>query len=542
MAISIHTNLMAGNAARTLGSHYNRLSKSVQRLSSGLRINSAADDAAGLAIRELMRADVSTLNQGIRNANDAISMIQTADGALAVIDEKLIRMKELAEQAATGTYNSTQRLMIDSEFQAMGAEIDRIARATDFNGIHLLDGSLAGEHDGSGLNATGAMKIHFGTGNESAEDYYYVEMGDCTTAGLGLRQTTDEKLIKGWWQEAEIDYTRKTIVLDISSRKSGSYDNSPEAVDGLYGIDYYQLPIGLKNITVISNTPNQSIAHKPHVCLFLRNGTQLTGPPTGFKPGTTSYATWNPEISQNGNLTHETLGNIWWNNQSSSKVIDECIKNDIFDVNAKYNSDNIIYNQGEQVTISGITIKMITSQNEIGCFDAFMHGGDPVSTPKTDEIIEISEITSDLVFMIGGHAPPNLINGCNNYSLKIEAEFTDTFLERIYNESTGSTGGDIISIDTQEKAQQALGRIDDAIVKKDNVRAHLGALQNRLENTISNLSIQAENLQASESRISDTDVATEMTAFVRNQILTESATAMLSQANSFPHMLMNLLG
>ncbi len=144
--------------------------------------------------------------------------------------------------------------------------------------------------------------------------------------------------------------------------------------------------------------------------------------------------------------------------------------------------------------------------------------------------------------MIGGHAPPNLINGCNNYSLKIEAEFTDTFLERIYNESTGSTGGDIISIDTQEKAQQALGRIDDAIVKKDNVRAHLGALQNRLENTISNLSIQAENLQASESRISDTDVATEMTAFVRNQILTESATAMLSQANSFPHMLMNLLG
>ena len=106
-------------------------------VNSGLRINSAADDAAGLAIRELMRADVSTLNQGIRNANDAISMIQGADGALAVIDEKLIRMKELAEQAATGTYNSTQRLMIDSEFQAMGAEIDRIARATDFNGIHL---------------------------------------------------------------------------------------------------------------------------------------------------------------------------------------------------------------------------------------------------------------------------------------------------------------------------------------------------------------------------------------------------------------------
>ncbi len=234
MAISIHTNLMAGNAARTLGSHYNRLSKSVQRLSSGLRINSAADDAAGLAIRELMRADVAGLNQGIRNANDAISMIQTADGALAVIDEKLIRMKELAEQAATGTYNSTQRLMIDSEFQAMGAEIDRIARATDFNGIHLLDGSLAGDHDGSGLNAVGAMKIHFGTGNASAEDYYYVEMGDCTTGGLGLRQNQgvgNLSVAQGWIKESIIDITTNKIVLDIPYRAAGNNGCNLEGID-----------------------------------------------------------------------------------------------------------------------------------------------------------------------------------------------------------------------------------------------------------------------------------------------------------------------
>ncbi len=185
--LSINTNLMAGSTANTLKTHYSRLATSVERLSSGLRVNSAADDAAGLAIRELMRADVATFHQGVRNANDAISMIQTADGALAVIDEKLIRMKELAEQAATGTYNSTQRLIIHSEFVAMAEEIDRIANATDFNGIKLLDGSLNGAHDGSGLNATGKMKIHFGTGNESAEDYYYVEIGNCTLAGLGLR-------------------------------------------------------------------------------------------------------------------------------------------------------------------------------------------------------------------------------------------------------------------------------------------------------------------------------------------------------------------
>ncbi|WP_300733922.1 flagellin, partial [uncultured Desulfovibrio sp.] len=150
MSTSIKHNLLAVETSRHLTAHYASLSDSVRRLSTGLRVERAADDAAGLAVRELMRADVAALGQGARNANDAISMIQTADGALQIIDEKLIRMKELAEQAATGTYDSTQRLMIDSEFQQMASEIDRIAKATDFNGVKLLDGSLSGPHDGTG--------------------------------------------------------------------------------------------------------------------------------------------------------------------------------------------------------------------------------------------------------------------------------------------------------------------------------------------------------------------------------------------------------
>ena len=187
MSLVVNNNLMAANVARNLNTHYGRLQTSTQRLSSGLRINSAADDAAGLAIRELQRADIAALHQGARNANDAISMIQVADGALGVIDEKLIRMKELAEQAATGTYSSTQRLMIESEYQAMASEITRIANATDFNGMKLLDGTLSSDkHDGSGLVSTGKMKIHFGTANDSAEDYYYITIGNCTAAALGV--------------------------------------------------------------------------------------------------------------------------------------------------------------------------------------------------------------------------------------------------------------------------------------------------------------------------------------------------------------------
>ena len=295
----INHNQMASNVANTLTSHYGNLQTSTQRLSSGLRVNSAADDAAGLAIRELMRSDIAALNQGVRNANDAISLLQTADGALGVIDEKLVRMKELAEQAATGTYDSTQRLMIESEYQAMASEITRIANSTDFNNIKLLDGNLSAEkHDGSKLKAEGKLKVHFGSANDSAEDYYYIQIGTSTASALGV---------------------------------------------------------------------------------------------------------------------------------------------------------------GNQAT-----------------------------------------------------------------------KFSDE--------------SDARTVSTLEAAQKALVGINNAIVSKDKIRAHLGALQNRFENTISNLTTQAENLQAAESRISDVDVATEMTQFVRNQILTQSAVAMLSQANSMPQMAMQLIG
>ena len=297
MSLVINNNLMAMNAARNLSESYSALSNSVRKLSSGLRVSTAADDAAGLAIRELMRSDIAALNQGVRNANDAISLIQTADGALGVIDEKLIRMQELAEQAATGTYNSDQRLMIESEYQAMASEITRIANATDFNGVHLLNGNLSGsaaDHDGTGPTSEGPMKVHFGTGNDSAEDYYYISIGTATASALGV-------------------------------------GNSARA------------------------------------------------------------------------------------------------------------------------------------------------------------------------------------------------------------DSAGYT------ISTQSAAQHALEGLRNAIISKDKIRANLGALQNRLENTVSNLRIQSENTSSAESQISDVDISTEMTEFVRNQIKTQAGVAMLSQANSLPQMALQLL-
>lgn len=560
----INHNEMAANTARNLNSHYGRLQTSTQRLSTGLRINSAADDAAGLAIRELMRSDIASLNQGVRNANDAISLIQVADGALGIIDEKLIRMKELAEQAATGTYNSDQRLMINSEFQAMGAEIDRIAFATNFNGQYLLDGSRGFGHNGSGLEATGKFKIHFGTANDSAEDYYYIGIGDASLRGLGLAAPTPD-----WWNASEIDFENRKILIDLESVVAGK--TSPNGVPGMPGIDFFNLPVGLKNITVTSSNAG-SFAHKPHVNLFTREGTQLTGVPVDGSWGGTLQVwedvqgapgggqwinvpadcydptagnptlkpeyvdnTQNPPFTQafmdlfagqnidfNQGLHYDGMdSDTWWNNMSGAQVIAIGQNSGIFNPDATYKGDNssVISAAGETVTAGGATITIKSNMNEIS---------------GAAEVIEISEITDDLVFMIGGHETGH----CNNYKLKIEADFDDNFISMLAeHRSTGAIG-----IGTQEKAQLALPRIGDAIVKKDQIRANLGSMQNRLENTVSNLTIQSENLQASESRISDTDVATEMTQFVRNQILTQSAVAMLSQANSLPQMAMQLIG
>ena len=171
--LAIKNNLMAVNAARHLGQSYDALSRSVERLSSGLRINSAKDDAAGLAVRELMRADIAVIQQGARNAQDGISMLQTIEGAMATIDDALVRMQQLAEQAATGSYSTAQRAIMENEFSEMRQEIDRVAGATTFNGINMLDNSAS-------------VSIHFG---KLTTDNIAITGSNITSASGGLNIT-----------------------------------------------------------------------------------------------------------------------------------------------------------------------------------------------------------------------------------------------------------------------------------------------------------------------------------------------------------------
>ena len=540
MALSINNNLMAHHTAGKLGTHYARLSAVTRRLSSGLRVSTAADDAAGLAIRELMRADISSLNQGIRNANDAISMIQTADGALAVIDEKLIRMKELAEQAATGTYDSTQRLIIDSEFQQMALEIDRIANATDFNGIKLLDGSLRGEHDGSDLNATGKMKIHFGTGNNSAEDYYYVEIGDCTLAGLGLAEktagngatgpTSTAQTWEGTFAHSGISkpplndvpggtVTDRVTMLNYQietmqtafPQQGKWYVTYQRVVMG--GLDMsapfdkfrFIIPKGAKNVVINAVGDNDPGTNGDNdIQVYTMSGMHLVGTPKddisqpGITAGLPLKGPYDGSNLNAGPATYDPTGNT------------------------------LAFS-----TYNGMTFGY---SGDADRHDAVPNDG-TLQTWMDYEVLTIDSVTEDLVFYY-----PGLAAGY----IKVYWDLPDEAAVPAppapgTPPGPGLVRGDIISIKTQQLAQEALPRLDEAMVKKDNVRAHLGAMQNRLENTVTNLSIQAENLQAAESQISDVDVATEMTEFVRSRILAQASAAMLSQANMLPRMLAGVL-
>jgi len=537
----INNNIMAMNAARNLSATYDQLAVSTQRLSSGLRINSAADDAAGLAVRENMRADIAVLNQGVRNAGDAISLIQTAEGGLGVIDEKLIRMKELAEQAATGTYTSSQRAIMDSEYQKMADEITRIANATDFNGVKLLDGNLS---DG--------LTIHFGTGNSSAEDYYSITVTDSTATGLGLGSGGGTYST----MTAEMNETSKTDALGYDGYFAFHYDGNADGTDSVSEIaGFYQVTSGM-DLEDIQDRINQGTAARMRVNV----GSTVTKADK-FKVGGVTYefvASVNAAASANvaimdanlsGTITAASAadllvnainangGNVWA--VASASVSTDFM---LFAKAAGDDANNTIQVSGADLGVAVYTTAVSGATS--GYLDA---GG---SAWVTADIYSYNTGGGSTRYNLrltaadaGASYDLNIISGLTVVSGAGLTHFDDD-----YDKSTewttvaGGAATGVSGITTQANAQSALTMIAAAISTKEETRANLGAMQNRLENTITNLSVQAENLAAAESRVSDVDVATEMTAFTKNNILVQAAISMLSQANNLPQMALKLLG
>ncbi len=474
-------------------------------------------------------------------------------------------MKELAEQAATGTYDSTQRLMIESEYQAMASEITRIANATDFNGIHLLNGSLsATKHDGSGLNSTGKLKVHFGSGNDSAEDYYYIQIGECTAQAFGLgnastwedaieRITTtfDTKLQENIDKiSADAGYSDELVswIKDAANKWTNDFKNGIESytsfsssaeLESLYHnfmgdenikslseeFEYY-----INNYNKIDGRVEQELKYAlGHAALdSLKNHTDpikyfgsdeekyyiAPGRDVGYLANTThvNYSAFESDINEE--ISYNESGYFVFAPPS--------------DYNP-YNYDNTSYTNAEPTAPKIYPLKFTSFPTD---FTGQIEGINGHSFKMVnDELVLINNSDGtelDEKYLI------------NDISQILETTLNTTLYDTALSSDQYDYAG--YTVATQEDAQKALEAINNAIVSKDKIRAHLGATQNRLENTISNLSIQAENLQAAESRISDVDVATEMTEFVRQQILTQSAVAMLSQANSMPQMAMQIIG
>ena len=183
MSMRINHNVLAQVAHRNLWTTQRELDQAMNRLSSGLRINNSWEDPAGLAVSEKFRAQISSMVEAERNANYAVNLLATAEGALSIIDDKLIRLRALAVQASNGTLTSLDRSYLDVEFKQLKSEITRIANVTNYNGLYLLDGTYS---EGATGAASQGIKFHIGTYNVSNEDYYYVHLSDMTASGLGL--------------------------------------------------------------------------------------------------------------------------------------------------------------------------------------------------------------------------------------------------------------------------------------------------------------------------------------------------------------------
>ena len=389
MSVRINTNVAALSAQRSLATSQGDAGKALERLSSGLRINRAADDAAGLSISEGMRAQVNGLNRAGLNAQDGVSLIQTAEGALNETHAMLQRMRTLAVQAANGTWSASDRANIQAEVTALVKEIDAISGRTQFNGMSLLDGTFTGKSLQIGAKAGEVMSLSIGAASAS-------DIGLSTPTGTAARQ----------------HWTGHPGHLPVDTPKDPSAPSKP----------------------------------------------------------------WDDWDTTPANLV-STTGEV----PDGTYTISEL---DVLDATGAVVGS---------VSADGLTI---TLANGTATFDAhvwhdkWQHWG---VTPK----------------------PPR------DGTVTISSE---------------------LDVSSQELAQAALGRIDTAISNVSSMRADLGALQNRLGHTMRNLAVSAENLAAAESRIRDADMAKEMAAFSRSQILQQAGISMAAQANQASQGLLKLLG
>lgn len=477
MALVINTNVMSLNAQRNLSTSANQLATSLQRLSSGLRINSAKDDAAGLAISERLTSQINGLTVAARNANDGISLAQTAEGDLAQIGNNLQRMRELAVQSANASNSASDRAALNAEVQQLAEEIDRVARASSFNGVKLLDGSFSAQTFQVGANATASDQITVDS------------ITNARSSALGQFQ----------------GFNQPTVGFSAANDATAAFSltlNGPGTVVNLGDV--------ARDARAVANAINNSGV----------TGLNATANATTAEGTLAAYAgtETNESISftLNGvNIAFDTSAN---QTTAVSRVVEAInAQSAATGVTAVDDGTGIDLRaaDGRNITVSALTGATNWSAAELGL------GG--LTTTTTGSTVDLnyqapsgSAVTS-IDFTLAGFSGGTQSVG-----------------------STG-TAISAIDVTTSDNARNALASIDAALSQISSARASLGATQNRFQSVVSSLQTTAENLTASRSRIQDADFAAETASMTKAQILQQAGTAMVAQANSAPQNVLSLL-
>jgi flagellin len=482
MAAFINTNIASQNAQRNLNTSQGALATSLQRLSSGLRINSAKDDAAGLAISERMTSQIRGNDQAARNANDGISLAQTAEGDLGQIGNNLQRIRELAVQSSNASNSASDRAALNAEASSLISEIDRVATNSQFNGIKLLDGSFASQSFQVGANNTSNDKIAIDA----------ITSAKSSALGVGSGSSYTSKLVGG----AAVT----SVAFAAGDLTINGYQVGASATDGVSSAN--ATASGIAKAAAINAISGQT------------NVTATVGATavTGAAAATGVVAAGDIKINGVDIGAFAAAGSAVASAAQTTAAINS--KSSQTGVTATFNSTDF------KITLNAADGRNIDVAATAGGITA---SGLAVGT--TASTLTLTSTASAGITVAGA------------------AGVTNSALASGYVAATATAGAGVSSLDlsTSAGSQSALTTIDAAISTINSSRASLGAYQNRFASVVTSLQTTSENLSASRSRIQDTDFAKETAVLTRGQILQQAGTAMLAQANSLPNGVLALL-
>ncbi len=491
MAQTVNTNLSSLNAQRNLNKSQGALSTSLQRLSSGLRINSAKDDAAGLAISNKFTSQIRGLNQAARNANDGISVSQTAEGALEESTNAMQRIRELAIQSANGSNGASERAALQQEVSQLISEVNRIADTTAFGGRKLLDGSFGSSSFQVGSGSFETINVSIGSYRADVIGNQTRSLAG-TAAGTGLGQLTAAAATT-----AGANNVAGTITITSPSGTSGAVS--------LAGLSAFN---GAAAINATSSTTGVTADARTVIGLSAITAGNLSFTLQGSN---SSAVTISAAVSSATDLSSLAAA---INNQAGSTGITAELSS---------GSVKLISERGDDIVINNYT-------NAATTMTVTQYNYDGTTAGNTATLTSAGTNSTRAMGQIKLNSANAFSSTASDAAIAATAA-TASSLEQVAQ----------IDISTAIGAQKALAVIDSAVSFVDSGRAALGAVQNRLESTIANLGNISENVSAARSRITDADFAAETASLSKNQILQQAGISVLSQANSLPQQVLSLL-